>query len=130
MYIDLVDGQMYALLKNNVLIDVNKNKLLTLTGWAIDDADKNAGKEVYLVLKHKDEETIIPTRREYRPDVAKHFGVDNYSQSGWAFTFKTDNFMPGCYSLSVLILRTGRQEYYELGGSKPICFSKGGTHLR
>lgn len=124
MAIDSVNDQLYSPTKEKIVIDVDKAKSLTLSGWAVDDKRKDSGDRVYLVFKNRAEEIILPTKRNYRPDVAKHFGENNYKQSGWSLRVNTESFRTECYAVSVRILRKNRKEYYELDGDKPLCFVK------
>ncbi len=122
MAIDSVNDQLYSPTKEKIVIDVDKAKSVTLSGWAVDDKRKDSGDRVYLVFKNRAEEIILPTKRNYRPDVAKHFGENNYKQSGWSLRVNTESFRTECYAVSVRILHKNRKEYYELNGDKPICF--------
>jgi hypothetical protein len=122
MIIDSVNNKLYGQLKEKTVINPDTDKFLKLSGWAVDDKKKDSGKGVYLVFRYGGEEIIIPTRRQSRPDVAKHFGVEGYMGSGWACRIKSDTFKKVCYTISVRILRADGKEYYELDGDKPICF--------
>lgn len=122
MVIDSVNDQLYASLEEKVVIESGKDKTLTLKGWAVDDKERISGSRVYLVFRKNGEEIIVPSARQSRPDVAKHFKENGYKHSGWSCIFNSDNFKKGCYVLSVRILRDNRKEYYELDGDKPICF--------
>jgi len=121
MHIDSVNNQLYSSSSEKV-IDSEKRKTLTISGWAFDDLKKNSGSRVYLVLRSDGEEIIIPAAKSDRADVAKHFGESGYFQSGWSAAIITDNFNEGCYTLSVRLLRESGKEYYESDGYKPICF--------
>lgn len=123
MYIDTIKGQLYGQLKDKANIDPVKDKLFKIDGWAVDDNSKDSGQGVYLVFRYRGEEIIIPTKRKYRPDVAKHFKVEGYTESGWTSSVKPERFNKSCcYNLSVRILRAGGSEYYELDADKPVCF--------
>jgi len=121
MHIDPVNNKLYSSYSEKV-IDSEKRKALTISGWAFDDQKKNSGSRVYLVFRSDGEEIIIPAARSGRADVARHFGESGYVQSGWSATISTDNFDEGCYTLSVRLLRESGKEYYESDGNKPICF--------
>jgi len=122
MCIDLINSQLYAPLQQKVIIDSSRDKLLTINGWAVDDIKKDSGDRVYIVFRYNDEEIIVPTTRQSRPDVAKHYGEDGYMQSGWVVNLSSDNFKKGCYAFSVRILRGNKKEYFELDGDKQVCF--------
>lgn len=122
MCIDLINSQLYSPLQQKVIIDSIKDKSLTINGWAVDDVNKNSGDRVYIVFRYNSEEIIVPTVRQSRPDVAKHFGEDRYMQSGWIANLSLDNFKKGCYTFSIRILRGNKKEYFELDGDKQVCF--------
>jgi hypothetical protein len=122
MNIDSINERLYSSFREKVTVDSSKDESMLIKGWAVDDKNKNPGDKVYLVFRSNNAEIIVPTRREKRKDVAKHFNEGGYKRSGWASTFKTDNFQKRCYSLSARILQDNKKQYYELDGGKPICF--------
>ena len=122
MAIDMVDNRLYSNEDEIVHIDKKPNQYIEFTGWAADDLSKDGNVNTYLVFKNEDDEIIVPTRKTNRPDVANHFGVESYKDSGWTTMIQTRDFKNECYNISLRILRTNGKEYYELNGDKPICF--------
>jgi len=123
MAIDMVDNRLYSNEDKIVKIDKKANQYIEFTGWAADDLSKDGTVKTYLVLKSEGDEIIVPTRKTYRPDVVDYFGVESYKNSGWTTAVQTRDFKDECYNISLRILRTNGEEYFELSGDKPICFS-------
>lgn len=126
MVIDSINDLLFSQSEDQIIIDMDKHPSLTLRGWAFDDNMRNSGNSIYLAFKNDNEEIRIPTKRELRPDVAKHFGEDSYMQSGWTSSINSDNFKEMCYGVSVHIIRDNKKEYYKLDGNKKICIKKNG----
>ena len=123
MAIDIVDNKLYSIESEIVHIDKKTNRYIELAGWAADDLSKDGNVKTYLVFKNEDDEIIVPTMKTNRPDVASHFGVESYRDSGWVTAVQTSVFKDECYNISLRILRTNGEEYYELNGTKALCFS-------
>ena len=123
MVIDIVDNKLYSNEVDKVYVDKNINQYVGITGWAVDSLTKDGSINKYLVLENGDEMIVISTEKRLRPDVAKYFGVSSYKKSGWSATLRPKEFKNQCYNISLRILRANGEEYYELDGEKPICFS-------
>lgn len=123
MAIDIVDDILYSNEIKRLDIDKKMNRYIEFKGWAADNLNKDGTVKTYLVFKNEDDEIIIPTIKTNRPDVANHFGVESYKESGWITAIQTSDFKEGCYNIYMRILRTNGEEYYELNGTKALCFS-------
>ena len=121
MAIDMVDNRLYSNEGKIVHIDKKANQYIEFTGWAADDLSEDGNVNTYLVFKNEDDEIIVPAMKTNRPDVANHFGVESYKDSGWTTMIQTRDFKDECYNISLRILRTNGEEYYELNGAKSIC---------
>ncbi|MBU4222848.1 MAG: hypothetical protein KKA10_14760 [Euryarchaeota archaeon] len=121
MWIDTINERQY-IEESFANIDTEKEQFVRLRGWAVDDKAKDGTVKSYLIFENGNDEITIPTAKTIRPDVAEHFGVESYIQSGWSGTIFTKDFKSQCYNISVRIKRTNVKEYYELLGEKPICF--------
>ena len=123
MSIDLIVNKRDSNEGKIVHIDKKPNQYIEFTGWAADDLSKDGNVNTYLVFKNRDDEIIVPTIKTNRPDVANHFGVESYKNSGWVTAVQTRDFKDECYDISLRILRTNREEYFELNVNKALCFS-------
>lgn len=121
MWIDTVGKKQYAQ-GNIIIVDREKEQFVSINGWAADDKEKDGTIKKFLVLIGGKEEIVVPTKKKFRPDVANYFGFESYMQSGWEATIRSNEFKD-CFNISVRILRENGEEYYELNGEKPICFS-------
>ena len=90
-------------------------------GWAVDDEAKNPGREVFLVLKSDTDRVVLKPHRTQRLDVAKHFGVPGYAESGYVATLRTDDIPDGCYHVYIRVLASNSDGYYDLP-TKSVCF--------
>ena len=123
MAIDMVDNRLYSYEGEIIYIDKKANQYIEFTGWAADDLSKDGNVKTYLVFKNGEDEIIVPTIKTNRPDVANYFGVESYKYSGWTTAVQTTDFKEECYDISLRILRTNGEEYFELNGTKALCFS-------
>ena len=123
MNIDIFDNNSYMNEREIIHVDKKSNLSIELNGWAVDSLSKNGNTRTYLVFKNEDDEIIVPTIRTSRQDVANSFGVQSYINSGWMAIVPTQDFKEECYNISLRILRTNGEEYFELNGDKPICFN-------
>ncbi|MCX9083173.1 MAG: hypothetical protein OIN87_00030 [Candidatus Methanoperedens sp.] len=120
MWIDTIGNNQYAQ-ANGWLVDTKKEQYIRISGWAADDSIKNGEIKKFLVLNGGNDPIVLPTRKKFRPDVADYFGIENYIQSGWEATIRSKG-LTDCFNISIRILRSNGEEYYELDGGKPICF--------
>lgn len=123
MAIDLVDNKLYFYEGEIIHIDKKMSEHVLMTGWAVDNLSNDGNVKTYLVFKNEDDEIIIPTKNKSRPDVAKMFGIENFNNSGWISTIQTMDFKEQYYNISLRILRTNGEEYYELNADKALYFS-------
>lgn len=123
MAIDIVANELHSKKGSSISTNKQKEPYIIISGWAVDDLSKDGNVKTYIVFKNEDDEIIIPTKKTYRPDVANHFGIENYNNSGWVTMVQTRDFKDGCYNISLRILRMNGDEYYELDGTKAFCFS-------
>jgi len=120
--IDTINNRLYGGEGQQIKIDKKKEKYITFRGWAADDRAKDGNVKTYLVFSSDEEEIVVPTRKNLRPDVAKYFNVESYQHSGWSVTISPGDFKEKRYKLSIRILRANGKEYYEIYGGKEICF--------
>ncbi|MCK5474897.1 MAG: hypothetical protein KAI53_05825, partial [Candidatus Aenigmarchaeota archaeon] len=123
MSIDMVDNRIYSNEGKIIHIDKKLNQYIEFTGWAADDLSEDGNVNTYLVFKNRDDEIIVPTIKTNRPDVANHFWVESYKNSGWVTAVQTRDFKDECYDISLRILRTNGEEYFELNVNKALCFN-------
>lgn len=121
MIIDTIDERSYS---EEAVINVDENKSISLSGWAVDDNAKDGAVKVYILFSGGEDDIIIPTKKVYRQDVGNYFGIDSYEQSGWLATIVPRGFKDKCYNISVRIMKTGDNEYYELTDNRYICFNR------
>lgn len=122
MWIDGINNKQYDT-EHSLNVDMEKEQFVIISGWAADDKVKDGSVKAYLVFHGGKDEIIIPTAKTIRPDVADYFQVESYIQSGWSATISSKQFKAQCYNISLRILRANGEEYYELNGKNPICFS-------
>lgn len=122
MWIDGINNKQYDT-ERFLNVDMEKEQFVSISGWAADDRVKDGSVKAYLVFHGGKEEIIIPTAKTIRPDVADYFRVESYIQSGWSATISSKQFKAQCYNISLRIPRANGEEYYELNGKNPICFS-------
>ena len=120
MQIDTLGNNQYAQAKIWA-VDKKRDQFIRISGWAIDDRTKDGEVKKFLVLNGGKNPIVLPTKKKFRPDVADYFGIENYKQSGWEATIRSKG-LTDCFNISVRILRSNGEEYYELDGGKPICF--------
>ena len=124
MYIDTIGNALYAQQGNTINIQSNNNlPFIDLKGWAVDDLAADGKVKTYIIFKNKEKEIVIPTHKVLRPDVAKFFSVENYQYGGWETVIDTSKFPKDCYKISLRILRSDNQEFFEKSGEKLICFN-------
>lgn len=110
----------------NFVVNVSKEKKLTMWGWAVDDERKNSGEGAYIVFYRNGDEIIVPTSKDKRSDIADKLNDNKYTYSGWSHIFLTEPFKEGCYDVGIRILRDNKNEYLEVPSETTICFEKNG----
>jgi hypothetical protein len=123
MSIDFVGNKLYSQEKNVLNINKAEQQFIPINGWAVDGLSRDGTVKTFLVFHGGGREIVLPTHKVLRPDVAKFFGVTSYQYSGWSTALDTEEFENGCYTLSLRIPTSTGQEYFEVNGSKPICFN-------
>lgn len=122
MSIDFIGDKPYSQEGNVINVNNMRTPFVDISGWAVDGISQDGTVKTFLVLHNGTKEIVLPTHKVFRPDVSKFFGIKSYQYSGWSTAFDTEEFGHGCYSLSLRIERTNGQEYFNMNGSKSICF--------
>jgi hypothetical protein len=121
--IDNIGNKQYNQEGSTINIPYNTNKIISISGWAIDDIDKEGNVVTFLVLKNEQDEKIFPTQKVHRQDLVNFFGVESYQNGGWRTSLEIKELEDVCYTLSLRIIKSNGLEYFEVNEEKPICFS-------
>ena len=91
-------------------IETDAEQPLTLSGWAIDNKDKQLPAAVYMRLDNSRGQAYFAHAYQqiYRPDVAKAFGNPQYLMAGYAVAIDIHSLPDGRYSVNpLLVMRNG-----------------------
>lgn len=93
------------------LIDISKNSVLTVNGWAVDEKSGDAADSVYITLDDK------PIAHAYygvkRSGIARNFKIDRYKYSGWEASINLDKIAMGEHKISLRIVSKNKKDYFE-----------------
>lgn len=109
--IDTVNGSICSQQEQPILVNVSKNGMITVTGWAVDERARDVAHSVYITLG----DTHI-ARAQYgldRRDVSKHFKIRKYRFSGWSASINSSGFISGEHKISLRIVSKKKKGWYE-----------------
>jgi hypothetical protein len=91
-------------------VSVATNGVFTIAGWAADGDAKKPASGVDVVIDG------VPMQAEYgssRADVATHFGVPAYGQTGFQFSLPASMLPKGTHSVTVRVIANDGSGYYQ-----------------
>lgn len=94
-----------------VIINSQTTPNIIMAGWAVDAQSQDEAADVFVVIDGKRD--IPTTYGQDRPDVAAAHHNPRYRFSGFAVSIPTSNLDKGRHTLSLKILKTLRDGYYE-----------------
>lgn len=124
--IDWIGNRLYKYEQGNSIVNDDKKGLqfIDMYGWAVDNISKDGNVKTFVVFQNGTNEITVPTQKVIRSDLVKVFGINSYLYGGWKTTINSHDFNGGCYLLSLRVLRSDNQTYFEIGKTeKPICFN-------
>jgi hypothetical protein len=95
--------------KNAAKIVITSERLIRMTGWAVDDEAEDAGEGVWVDIDGKS----YPADRCPSPDVATGFNKPAYENAGFTFNISVSSLSPGSHNLSLKLLAKKRTYYYQ-----------------
>lgn len=102
-YIDDMDGESFK-----QKMTINQQDGITIKGWAVDSANHTAAQEIYILIGDR----VYEVKRNERADVAKHFGVNEYLNSGFEFSAEPDNVPKGKTEIGVIVVNKDKKIWY------------------
>jgi hypothetical protein len=92
--------------------------LFDINGWVVDRATENIAKAVYVQINDKKFPAVYGVNRT---DVASHFRIANYANSGFSASIPSESFARGLLELSLLIISADGTRYYK---TRPISVKR------
>ncbi len=86
-----------------------KERLITVAGWAVDDEAKDAGGGIWVDIDGK----TYPAVRCPRPDVATALNNPAFERAGFTFNIFASSLSPGSHHFSLKLLARNRVYYYQ-----------------
>ena len=110
-FIDTVNDAIVSEQTSPIVIDLEKEKTITISGWALDREANDVGSEVFITI---DGRVDIPANYGIdRSDVSDHFENPRFRFSGYMATFSSSIIERGMHTLSVkIVTKDGRGYYY------------------
>jgi hypothetical protein len=112
-HVDSVNGEVISPASSSIVIHRDRQKTMTINGWAVDNASANTASAVFITI---DGRIDIPALYGLdRQDVAKAYENPKYRFSGYVATFSSNILTVGVHKLSIKIVSEDGLHYYETG---------------
>jgi hypothetical protein len=93
-----------------VFVDSTYEDAVTISGWAVDPKSRKEAGEVFVDI---DGLVIRATYHQKRRDVAEFHHNTDYASSGFSASFPTSLISKGKHTLSLKIVTSGKDGYYQ-----------------
>jgi hypothetical protein len=108
--LDTMNGRIISQQTSHIAIDSEKEKTVTISGWAVDEEVSNVASNVFIII---DGRMNIPALYGLdRPDVSEKFKNPAFRFSGFIATFSSSIIKKGVHTLSIEIVAKDGEHYY------------------